>query len=68
MKEFDVHFKVDFSDCLHGIEANSKEEAIDKAGDILKRVIGNRVIALLETRDYETYVTDVLTKEEVGQI
>ena len=68
MKEYDVHFEINFSDCLHGIEANSKAEAIAKADAILKRVIGNRVIALLETRDYESCITDVLTLNEVAKL
>lgn len=66
MKEFDVHFNVTLSDMLSGIEANSKAEAKEKAIEILKYQLADRIIYLLENDfDFEENVmpTDIL---EVG--
>lgn len=66
MREFDVHFNITFSDMLSGIEAGSKAEAKEKAIEILKYQLADRIIYLLENDfDFEENVmpTDIL---EVG--
>lgn len=67
MKEFDVHFNLFFSDCLCSIMANTKEEAIENAKNILKDALLHRIDYLIGLGDgdgFELQFTDIL---EVGK-
>jgi len=67
MKSFDVHFNVYFSDMLPGIEAETKEEAIGKAKEMLDQVLQGRIDYLISCGDqdgFELQFTDTL---EIGK-
>ena len=68
MKEFDVHFNVSFSDMLTGIEANSAEEAKDKALEMLAYELADMVTNQLES-DFDSILENVMTTDvlEVGK-
>jgi len=64
-KEFDVHFLLKFSDFFGGIEANTKEEAIEQVKAYLTELTGldavrNSIIENLATGDFEFQATDIL--------
>jgi hypothetical protein len=67
MKEYDVHFNLFFSDMVSGIEAETKEQAIEKAKEILNVILDEKIQYLISLGDgegFETQFTDVL---EVGK-
>jgi hypothetical protein len=67
MKEYDVHFTISFSDMLSGIEADTREEAIEKAKEILNDVLDSKIEYLLSLGNGDGFETDFTDVLEIGK-
>ena len=67
MKEYDVHFTIAFSDMLSGIEADTREEAIEKAKEILNEVLDSKIEYLLSLGNGDGFETDFTDILEIGK-